>query len=187
MQASSIHAHHAARGYRAHTAHGVKDQLGRVTIGAAQEAHPLALLHPAGLEGSCAYQPDASDAAPIGAGELAPVGIPRPARHLVLHRAASALEAGGARLAMTALTAAGVAAGNRCPGAVGGGLAGRRVEAGGEGERVGQATARRLQVSGSSPRSSFQRRRPVWRMNGVRRMASSRAAGCVGAARRWYA
>src|SRR5262245_3578049 len=44
--------------------------------------------------------------------------------------------------------ALGVEAAARRPGAVGGGVAGLRVETGGEGERVGEATALDLHVSG---------------------------------------
>ena len=128
----------------------LEDELSIVAIRPPQQPHPLDLLAGEGRQIPRADEPYLPNATAIGEGEALALCVELPSRLLVLDRAAIALEAGIPLLPRALLPAVRVEALDGRPGAGGGGLAGLRVEPGGEGILLGQAGAEELQVIGAS-------------------------------------
>jgi hypothetical protein len=73
-------------------------ELDIVAAGPVEEAYSLELLVREGLNAARAHQPHPPDATTVSEGQMPPVGIELPARHLVLYRAVVMLETGIALL-----------------------------------------------------------------------------------------
>jgi hypothetical protein len=126
----------------------LEDELGIVAICPPEQSHPLDLLARKRRQLARADEPDSPNAAAVGEGEALPLSVQLPPRLLVLHRAATALEAGIPLLPGTLLTRVRVEALDGCPGTGGGGLASLGVEVSYKTELMREAGAEDLQVVG---------------------------------------
>src|SRR5262249_44716939 len=130
------------------TRRSVCSTLGLRAIRPAEEPHPLDLLEEEGGQRVAPKEFHPPDVATIGHGQRYPLRVELLPGALLLHRAAMVAEARAALLARALRLAGGGEAIDRQPGAGGRHLAGLGGMGRDEGDRVGQAAARRLQVVG---------------------------------------
>jgi hypothetical protein len=150
-----VDAHHAARLDMFTLSFGLDAELSVVAISAAQEANSLDLLDWEGFDvlSAIADQAQSANAAAIGEGDVASIGVELPCRLFVLHTPIVMLKLGIALLAGLVVAAILIEAGDGSPGPIRTGLTSLGIEAVGKRVLFGEKGTIALQVVLINPAS----------------------------------